>query len=157
MSGDAALGRVLAVDHGLRRVGIALSDPLGLFARPLLTLDVRATGDVAAAVAALAREHGVRAVVVGLPLLPSGDVGPQARAALAFLDAVKTALAAIGLDVPVHAFDESHTSTGAAARAVESGRAPAAGSDAAAAAIILEEWLQASESERRSEEAARGR
>lgn len=157
MSSAAAPGRVLAVDPGRRRVGVALSDPLGLFARPLLTLDVRATGDVAAAVADLARTHEVRAVVVGLPLLPSGDCGPQAQAALAFAAAVRAALAAIGYEAPVHSFDESHTTTGAAARAAATGRAPAAGVDAAAAAMLLEEWLQASETERRAEEASRER
>jgi len=140
----------MAVDHGFRRVGVAVSDPLGLFARPLVTLDVRRTGDVAAEVARLAREHAVRVVVVGLPLLPSGDHGPQAEAATAFAAAVTAALANIDHEAQVGCFDESHTTAGAAALAAASGRQPRAGSDAAAAALILEEWLQARESEGRA-------
>lgn len=134
------------MDHGLRRTGLAVSDPLGLFARPLLTLDARRDGDVPSAVAAVAAEQDAVRILVGLPRLPSGDLGEQADAVLAFVQRLKAALAERGLRVPVLLWDESHSSADAAARLAARGRRPEdspGGLDAAAAAMILESWLAA--------------
>lgn len=149
----APIGRVLAVDHGLRRIGVASSDPLGLFARPLTTLDGRRRGHAAAEVARMAAALEAATVVVGLPLLPSGDRGPQADAAAAFAAEIEAELSAIGHGARVVLQDESHTTAAAAARAGAARRAPRAGEDAAAAAQILEEWLAMRETERHAEAA----
>ncbi len=138
--------RVLALDVGDRRIGLAVSDPLCLFARPLGTL-VRAdpATDVAAILAAVRRED-VGQVVVGLPLLPSGDRGEQARRVAEWMETLAPALAAAG--VPWAWWDESYTTLAAAERRRERGdRTGAAGLDAEAAAVILEEWLRSTDAE----------
>ena len=64
-------GRVLAIDPGERRVGLAISDPLGITAQGLDTFDQR-SGDLLAHVEALAREYEITLIVVGNPLSMSG-------------------------------------------------------------------------------------
>lgn len=95
------MGRILAVDWGQRRFGIAVSDPSRLIAQPLTTLQRRPKQrPPVAAVAALAVEHAVAGIVVGLPLTPEGDEGEAAREARAFGDAVaeRTGLPVIFVD-----------------------------------------------------------
>jgi putative Holliday junction resolvase len=134
------VGRVLGVDLGERRIGLALSDPLGLTAAPLRV--VERAGDRAAdhaAIAAAAAEAGAERIVVGLPLSLSGRAGPAARAA-----ASEMAELARAVSVPVEAYDERFT-TAAAERARAAGgvRGPARRQriDAAAAAVMLQSWL----------------
>jgi putative Holliday junction resolvase len=83
--GDDAIGlRVLGLDYGSRRIGVAVSDPLGLTVQPLPP--IRREGDKKDIVvlARLAAELGVTSVVLGLPLLLNGDEGPAAARARAF-------------------------------------------------------------------------
>ena len=135
------MGRTMALDVGNRRIGVAVTDPLGLFARPLTTVVRRGQATDLAAVAALTRAWAIDRLVVGLPLLPSGDRGEQAVLVMAFVDAL-----APTVDVPVDLWDESYTTVTATERLRSYGadvrRQPAA-IDAAAAAVILEEWLNA--------------
>ncbi len=82
-------GRVLAVDWGQKRFGVALSDPLRLIAQPLTTLTRRPKQrPPVQAVLDLIQAHGVAAVVVGLPLSPEGEEGEAARATRDFGEAV---------------------------------------------------------------------
>ncbi|MBI4615863.1 MAG: Holliday junction resolvase RuvX [Planctomycetes bacterium] len=74
--------RVLAVDHGSVRLGLAISDPTGTVAHPLEVVEGEAAG--IERIAALVAERGVGEVVVGLPKNMDGSLGPQARDALAF-------------------------------------------------------------------------
>ena len=136
--------RVLGVDLGERRVGIAVSDPTGSIAQPLPTLRRRAGKRMPlATLRDLAEQYGVQGIVVGLPLAPSGDDTEWTRT---------VRQAASDLEqrsgVPVHLVDERFTSK-AAERAVrgiglpknkreEKGRV-----DAAAAVLILQSWLDA--------------
>lgn len=148
MSGDAldrpAPGRVLAVDHGPKRIGVAVSDPLRLFARPLLTLEGSELADPARRVLELAVEWEASIVVVGIPLMPSGRAGDQAAVALAFADALRASIAAAGAPVEVSTVDESDSTR--EAEAVRGARRPRRagepGLDAVAAAVILERWLR---------------
>ncbi len=78
--------RVLALDLGMRRIGLALSDEEGRVAGPLGTLETQGIARDVAAVAELAQAHGVELVVVGLPLLPSGEEGRGARRARRFAE-----------------------------------------------------------------------
>ncbi len=135
-------GRRLGVDVGAVRVGVALSDPDGILATPLVTVsrdvehgtDVRTLSDLVA-------EHAAVEVVVGLPRTLAGREGPAAQAARAFGDA----LAAV-LPVPVVYTDERLT-TVVATRQLRSrgvkGRKQRAVVDQAAAVAILQGWLDA--------------
>lgn len=75
------MSRVLAVDWGTRRVGLALSDPSRRVAKPLDTLILRAPEDAALRIAELARQEEVALIVIGLPLNANGDEGNSARSA----------------------------------------------------------------------------
>jgi putative Holliday junction resolvase len=123
--------KVLALDYGAARTGVAVSDPTGTIARPLAVVE-RAASDVGLRrVAELVREQEAERVVVGLPLTLRGEHGAQARETDAFVDALRAAL-----EVPVESYDERFT-TGLAA-ADESPDAP---EDARAAAHLLSTYL----------------
>jgi putative Holliday junction resolvase len=138
-----AAGRALGIDLGSRRIGIAVSDPGGVLASPLRVLercpDHRADH---AALAAVVAETGAEVVVVGLPLSLNGRAGPAAEAVqleIAELRAV--------LPVPVEVIDERLT-TVAAGRALRTAgvrsRRQRRVVDQAAAALILQSWLDRS-------------
>jgi putative Holliday junction resolvase len=140
-------GRLLALDIGDRRIGLAVSDPLRLFARPLATLERRGPAADLAEIERTLEREAIAFVVVGHPRLPSGDRGEQARSAEAFMAELSPRLAARGLDWVW--WDESYTTVTAQARrrergaAAHRGRGADPGLDAEAAAVILEEWLAA--------------
>ncbi len=140
------MSRILAVDWGERRVGLALSDPTGTLASGLETLEVRGAADAVARVAAVARESEAESVVVGLPLLLSGERGEAARAAEAFAAALA---AATGL--PVATYDERLTSALAGRRMQERGerRRGKGRVDQDAAIALLESWLMKLDAGRR--------
>lgn len=135
------MARALGLDVGDRRIGVALSDPTGTLATPLAAIDRRAARGGVEAVAGLAREHGAAAIVAGMPVSLDGGVGPQARAVQSFLAALRGVC-----PLPVHTVDERYTSAEAERRlrdvGVEPSREPGR-VDALAAAIILQEWLDA--------------
>jgi putative Holliday junction resolvase len=99
------LPRILAVDWGERRIGLAVSDPQGIIATGLDTVVVRSAREAVDGVAAVVRAQEVERIVVGLPLLLSGERGEAAEAALAFAEKLR---AATGL--PVDTYDERLTS-----------------------------------------------
>ena len=136
------MGRMLGVDYGERRVGVALSDPTGTIAQPLTTI-VRRRGKrpPVAKVARLAREHGAEALVFGLPLTAEGDESEWTREARTFGENVgeRTGL-------PVHFVDERMTSARAerAVRSIGLGKRERERKhrvDEAAAALILQAFL----------------
>lgn len=138
--------RILAVDWGERRVGLAVCDPTGTLASGLETLVVAGPADAAARVTAVAREVEADSIVVGLPLLLSGERGAAAEAAGRFAAALA---AASGL--PVATYDERLTSALAGRRMRERGeRGRAKGRvDQDAAIALLESWLLKLEYDRR--------
>jgi len=140
MAVDGGAGRVLAVDWGQRRFGVALSDPTRLIAQPLVTLTRRPKQRApVGAIAALAAEHGVTAVVVGLPLTMEGEEGEAAQAARVFGDAV-----AARTGLPVHYLDERMTTAHALKSARRAGVREAdtrARIDQMAAVAILQQFL----------------
>lgn len=131
-----ASGRVLALDVGRKRTGVALSDALGITARPLTVLPRASDEADAATVARLVHDNDARRVVVGLPLLPSGDRGEEAQLVEQFAATLRATLA-----VPVELWDESFSTLEAARRRTERGARGSTDLDADAAAVILEEWL----------------
>jgi putative holliday junction resolvase len=135
------VARVLAVDLGERRSGLALSDPSGTLASPLRTIEV--TGDPdrdRLAIVAAAREAEAQVIVVGLPRSLSGREGPAARRARA----EASALAEVAGEITVELHDERFTTRDADRALAAAGkrrRERRAHVDAAAAAIILQSYL----------------
>jgi putative holliday junction resolvase len=124
--------KVLALDYGSARTGVAVSDPTGTIARPLEVVERAATEHGLARLAELVRREAVERVVVGLPLTLRGEHGAQASETDRFVSALRAAV-----DVPVESFDERFTTALA-------GRAPAsdAPEDARAAAHLLSTYLE---------------
>ena len=133
-------GRVLGLDLGDARIGVAISDEARRMAVPLGTVRTGAPADVRA-IADLVREHGVTLVVVGHPLLLSGKAGERAHHAERFAAAMEKSL-----DVPVLLQDE-RLSTVEAERALResgtTGRDLRRTIDRLAATVILQAWLDA--------------
>jgi putative Holliday junction resolvase len=121
--------KVLALDYGRARTGVAVSDPTGTIARPLCVVEA-AAGDGLAQLVALVDQHKVERIVVGLPLTLRGERGEQARETESFVEALTRATA-----VPVVTFDERFTTDLAE-------QSPAgAPEDARAAAHLLSGYL----------------
>jgi putative holliday junction resolvase len=135
-------GRRLGIDVGAVRVGVALSDPDGVLATPLVTVprDVAGGSDLTA-IAGLVAEHEVVGIVLGLPRTLAGREGPAAEAARDFA----AGLASV-VDVPVELSDERLTTVVATQQLRErgvKGRKQRAVVDQAAAVAILQGWLDA--------------
>ena len=96
--------KVLALDFGRARTGVAVSDPSGTIARPLCVVERASSADGLARIAALIGEHQVERVVVGLPLTLRGERGEQARETEIFVETLTDSVA-----VPVITFDERFT------------------------------------------------
>lgn len=130
--------RVLGVDFGLRRLGLALSDPGEVVATPLRSVSVATVRDAPAAVAAVAEEVEAAAVVVGVPLGLEGEESrPEVRRVERFAKALRRETG-----LPVHLVDESMSSREAETRTgAGSRRTSRADAHAVAAAFILQRWL----------------
>ena len=138
-------GRLLALDIGERRVGVAVSDPMGWLARPLTIIPRRSKQEDFAAIARLVEEQQATAVVIGYPLNMDGSVGPQARRVARYAAALREVL-----PVPVILWDERLSSEEAAERlqaAAGGRRLRRKHLDDAAAAVILQDYLNARSSE----------
>ena len=134
--------RVMALDVGDRRIGVALSDPTGMLATPVTAVDrVTAKPSAIDEILRIAREQGAESIIVGLPLSLSGAEGDQARVVRAFVSDLS---ARVGL--PVDTVDERYSTVQAqrllresgAGRSRDRGRV-----DASAAAVILQAYLDA--------------
>lgn len=136
---NGVVGRVLAIDPGSRRVGVAVSDPSATIAQPLTVLAANPGATLVERLAGLAREQEATALVVGLPRRLDGGLGPEAKAARTLADELRRAT---GLEVTL--VDERLTSA-AAERALLSGGASRARrrqlSDKVAATMILQSYL----------------
>ena len=139
--------RVLGLDVGSKTIGVALSDELGYAAHPVETLQRKGTAVDAERVRALVEDRGASAVVVGLPLELSGDVGPRAKRVRVLIDALRGVLGDV---VPVHEWDERF-STAAVERVLIEGNVSRKKRkqviDKQAAAYILQGWLDAHRAE----------
>jgi putative Holliday junction resolvase len=122
--------RIVALDHGEARCGVAISDPTGELATPLEVIERPDTRKGLARVAGLVRDREAELVVVGLPLTLKGEEGTQAQAARAFAERLAGAV-----DVPVELHDERLTTR----MADRTGGDAAA--DSVAAAHLLESFL----------------
>ena len=125
------MSRVIALDHGEARCGVAVSDPTGELATPLAAVERPDTRRGLAALADLIRDRGAERVIVGLPLTLAGEEGGQAQAARGFAERLSELL-----DVPVELHDERLTTKMADRTGGE------ADADSRAAAHLLESWLR---------------
>jgi putative Holliday junction resolvase len=123
--------RVMAIDFGSARTGVAVTDPTGTIAKPLLVIEDAGTEDGLSDLSLIAASECVERIVVGLPLTLRGDWGEQAEETELFAEALRSVV-----DVPVELFDERFTTTLAQQTA---GSAP---EDAVAAAHLLSGWLE---------------
>jgi len=122
--------KVLALDYGRARTGVAVSDPTGTIARPVGVVEQASSEQGLARLAELIGEHEVERVIVGLPLTLRGERGEQARETEAFIETLAGAT-----DVPIVPFDERFTTDLAE-------QTPAAApEDARAAAHLLSSYL----------------
>lgn len=140
-------GRIIGLDVGDVRTGVAISDPLGMFASPHSTIAMASAEENLAAVRRVVEETGAVTIVAGIPLDREGKPGPQAEKILAFVDTLRGALA-----VPVETIDERFTTAGAdrALRAMgASGKKRRTVVDKVAAAQILQTYLDRQAARRR--------
>jgi putative Holliday junction resolvase len=129
--------KIVALDYGSARTGVAVSDPTGTIARPLGVVEGAAGEAGMARLAELIRAQEAERVVVGLPLTLRGEHGAQAAETEAFVEALRAAV-----DVPVESFDERFTTRLAQTRPGDSPRATSEPDDARAAAHLLSSYLE---------------
>ena len=133
------LSRVLGLDYGERRIGMALSDPLRIIAKPLAIIDRKKTIDYLSKISNIVSEKKITSVVVGLPITLKGKNSKQTDNVLAFIEQLKA-----NLKIPIIAIDERLSSVAAEKSlrlqniktGYEKGRV-----DETAAAIFLQEYL----------------
>jgi putative holliday junction resolvase len=132
------MSRLLGLDVGEKRVGVAICDETQTLARPLLTLNRASKKEDFAKIAALCREHAIAKVIVGLPKTLRGEEGPQAQRVRRYAIELQAAL-----NLPIDFWDERYSSVDAQERlTAASGKTRTKGDiDSAAAAIILQEYL----------------
>lgn len=135
----------MALDVGSARVGVAISDPLGLTAQPVSTIQRTGIKQDLKAIVDLARKHEADSIVVGLPLKLDGETGPAAVSILQFVDRLRAVVS-----IPVVTWDE-RLSTVQAERALLEGdmsrRRRRDMIDKVAAAIILQAYLDSRQKE----------
>lgn len=124
--------KILALDYGSARTGVAVSDPTGTIARPLCTVVRAASDEGLARLRDLVGDEQAELIVVGLPLTLRGEIGAQAEETNRFVEQLRAAVS-----VPVETFDERFTTTLAG---------PGPDDDARAAAHLLAGYLERSRS-----------
>jgi putative pre-16S rRNA nuclease len=135
------MGRILALDVGEKRIGVAVSDETATLARPLTTITRASRREDFGRIAQLTAEQGAERVVAGYPLSLSGLEGPQAQRVRRYVEAL-----AQGLSVPVEMWDERYTTVAATERLRDASprrRRDRGQLDAAAAAVLLQDYLDA--------------
>ncbi|MBP1999030.1 putative Holliday junction resolvase [Paenibacillus shirakamiensis] len=106
--------RIIGLDYGDRRIGVAVSDAFGWTAQGLEVIERRGNGAEHTRIAELVREYDVTEVVVGLPKNMNGTVGPRGEICIAFAEELRQALA-----LPVHLWDERLTTVSAQRTLIE--------------------------------------
>jgi putative Holliday junction resolvase len=132
-------GRLLGVDYGTKRVGLSLSDPLGVIARGAGTLEN--DGSIPDRIAEIVLNENVRLIVVGMPYAPDGGLGEKGREVVGFIEELR-----LRTPVPVTTWDESFTSVDAqgalrAAGMRKSRRKEKGRTDEMAARLLLQEYM----------------
>jgi len=138
--------RILSLDIGDRRIGVAMSDTLGILATPLTILDRKGDETAIASIIDLVNKHDAGQIIAGLPRSLSGGIGPQAEKVQSFVEKLKQQT-----DVPVDLRDERFTTVDAQRLMREAATKKKKGKmqdDAAAAAVLLQAYLDEKSLER---------
>ena len=140
--------RILAVDPGSKRVGLAISDPSGTIASALATLDAEPADSLATRIAQAAADNAAGRIVVGLPLRLDGSRGPEAAAAQRLASELRRASR-----LPVQTVDERLTTVAAERSLLEGGvrrEKRRAAIDRVAAVILLQAHLDRARGSKRA-------
>ena len=133
--------RALGIDHGEARIGLAISDELGMLAHPLETIHIKDVADPLARIAAIVERHEIAMIVLGLPRNMNGTYGPAAEKVRAFAETLRARV-----PCEVKLWDERLTSVAAQRSLHEVGRTVKQSReviDQVAAQMILQGWLDA--------------
>lgn len=133
-------GRVLALDYGEKRIGLALSDPLRIFAKPLMVLPNDGLADSITKIRTLVEQHKVSLLLIGMPYAIDGSDTPKTTETMAFASQMANALS-----IPVQTYDERYSTCDAEAELKKMGytwQEARKVIDAMAACIFLKEFLQ---------------
>jgi len=131
--------RILAIDHGTKRMGIAISDELGMIAQPLEFIPAEPFADFLARLNEILKEKRVELILVGMPRNMNGSYGPSALKVQEFVAALKVAVT-----IPIQTLDERLTSVQANRFLTEAelgGRRRKEKVDKSAAAVLLQSYL----------------
>lgn len=133
--------RVLGIDYGKARIGLAISDDLGMMAHPLETVPAAKEEEAIARIAEVVAQRSIREIVIGLPLHLNGDEGPAVKGVRRF---TKELRAVLPEDLKFHEVDERLTTKSAMEKLHQAGRNEKNSRqiiDQAAAVEILQDWL----------------
>jgi len=138
-AGTIPSGRIMGVDYGQRRIGLALSDPTQTLSSSLMTITNKGINAVVAELRRIVSENSISAIVVGMPLNMNGSVGPRGEETIGFMNVINDRL-----QLPVIPWDERLTSVSAQQVLILSGKSPSRNKDKIdriAAAILLQTFL----------------
>lgn len=136
--------KLLGIDYGEKRIGLAISDDLGLIARPIPTLKVKSLSDSINKLQRIIKKQKIDKVVVGLPLGPKGGETKQSIQTRYFVDALKSTNG-----VKIDFWNEAHTSARAIKKKGHRNKKKAKTIDSEAARIILQEYMDNKKSEKK--------
>ncbi len=132
--------RILGIDFGTKRIGVAVSDPLGFTAQGLQTIEVQNKQKTMEALAKICAEYGVNEIVVGLPVNMNGSMGPKAKETIEWIEKLQTQFS-----IPIKTWDERLTSLQADKLMIQQGLSrekQKQQSDRLAATLILQAYLE---------------
>ena len=138
--------RILCLDIGTKRIGVAVSDPMGWIAQPVEVIARKDDVQVMDRIAALCREYEPVILLVGLPLDAEGGMGFSAKKIQAFANHIKQYLQSIGIEIPMKMWDERYSTVTAEERLIEADVSRAKRRkirDKLAAQAILQGWMDA--------------
>ena len=141
--------RILGIDLGEKRIGLAISDPLGFTAQGLETIQVKNKKETLRTLGDICQRYGVQEIVIGLPVNMNGTHGPKAEEVLKLAPELEKTLT-----VPVRTLDERLTSRQADRLMVQEGlsrQKQKMNSDRMAATLILQNYLETKRSQRSEE------
>lgn len=133
------IGRILAIDHGARRIGIAVSDPLRVTAQSLPTIQAKGLQHLLSELETIINEKQVTEIVVGMPFNLKGEKSAAAQKVEKFIQQLQTRF-----KLPVHSWDERWTSIAAQRTIWEFGKSPSRHKDKVdqiSAILILQSFL----------------
>jgi len=151
--------RILCLDIGTKRIGMAASDPLGLTAQPLGVIERRGGIKDFEEIANRCRELGAELLLVGLPLDEEGGEGPQAEKVRGYVSKLREYLRGHELDMPIEMWDERYSTARAEERLLAADVSRARRReviDKMAAVVILEDYLSSLETQPGGDEGALG-